>query len=287
MELYEAISLIRKKKNIKINEVIGNNMSRSTFNRYVNGITDLYSTHLIEILDSLKISLDELQLIANNYSESNQNILLSNIKEAFEKRDINNLNYLHKIYTEKYKTERNVLYLHGVGLIEILAARLKKETIDLSNNSLYQYLIKTETWTRYELVMFNNSMFFFNVEAVKNILPKAIDRLGYYRNFHHYTDEVHRLLSNTVIYFMQHNDFHTAFNYIQVMEKIELSEEHALERILSKLFEGIKLLLMDSSYAQKQLEQCIQVMDFLELKNLKYMSEQVISELREMKKNIL
>lgn len=134
--------------------------------------------------------------------------------------------------------------------------------------------------------MFNNSMFFFNIEAVKNILPKAIDRLGYYRNFHHYTDEVHRLLSNIIIYFMQYNDFQTAFKYIQIMEKIELSEDHALERILTKFFEGIRLLLLDSSHAQQYLDQCIQVMDFLELKNLKSMCEQVISEITELNKNI-
>jgi len=279
MELYEAVSLIRKKKNIKIDEVIAEDMSRSTFNRYVTGKTDLYSAHLIKILDGLRISLDELQLIANDYSVNNQNLLLMSIKKSFEERDVEQLVYWEKVCKDKYKKEGNILYSHGIGLIEILIARIKKEHVDLHSNVLYQYLIKTETWTRYELVMFNNSMFYFNVEAIKNILPRAIDRLGSYRNFNHYTDEVYRLLSNVIIYFMQNDDFNSAFHYIQVMEKIELNEEQIFEKLLSKFFEGIKLLLLNNKEAQQHIDKCLQVMEFLELKHLKNMSMSVIEQL--------
>jgi hypothetical protein len=42
MEIYEAVATLRKDKNIKIEEAIGNSMSRASFNRYINGKTDLY-----------------------------------------------------------------------------------------------------------------------------------------------------------------------------------------------------------------------------------------------------
>ncbi|WP_438781860.1 hypothetical protein [Enterococcus sp. DIV2469a] len=115
--------------------------------------------------------------------------------------------------------------------------------------------------------------------TIKNILPRAIDRLGSYRNFNHYTDEVYRLLSNVIIYFMQNNDFNSVFHYIQVMEKIELNEEQIFERLLSKFFEGIKLLLLNNKEAQQHIDKCLQVMEFLELKHLKNMSKSVIDQL--------
>lgn len=283
MELYEAVSLIRKKKNIKIDDVIANNISRSTFNRYVTGKSDLYSKNLIKLLDNLKVSLDELELIANNYADNDQNILLANIKEAFDKREINQLIYWKKFCEDKYNTERNILYSHSIGLIEVLIARIKQEPIDLHDNVLYQYLVKTETWTRYELIMFNNSMFYFDTDLVKHILPKVIERLSYYNNFNRYTHEVCRLLSNVIIYFMQYNDFQSAFHYIHIMEKTDLGEEHVFERLLFKFFEGIKLLMIDSHQAQAHINQCLQIMEFLELRNLKYMSEAVVTELLKMK----
>ena len=43
MEIYEAVATLRKDKNIKIEEAIGNSMSRASFNRYINGKTDLYT----------------------------------------------------------------------------------------------------------------------------------------------------------------------------------------------------------------------------------------------------
>lgn len=52
------------------------------------------------------------------------------------------------------------------SLTEVLLARLEHKNIDLKENELYKYLVKTETWTRYELVMFNNSMFYFDAEAL-------------------------------------------------------------------------------------------------------------------------
>lgn len=59
MEIYEAVATLRKDKNIKIEEAIGNSMSRASFNRYINGKTDLY-TSFLELLEKLHVSLEEI-----------------------------------------------------------------------------------------------------------------------------------------------------------------------------------------------------------------------------------
>lgn len=273
MEIYEAISLIRKNKNIKVSDVIGQNMARSTFNRYINGETDLYSYNLIQILDSLRVSLDEVIFIANDYADSEQNQLLKDISISFEKRDLNQLKYWRDYCENRYNKKGNILYNHLKGLSEVLIHRLCNKEIEINNNSLYAYLIKTETWTRYEIIMFNNAMFYFNKEAVKRILPRATNRLGRYRDFNHYTDESYRLLTNAIVFFLQNNEIKEALHYIKILEKIELTENQVFERLIAKLFRGFRLLIINSSEADDEIKDCFKIMDLLGLVNLKRMSE--------------
>lgn len=62
MNTYEAISFLRKNKNISISETIGNSLSKSSYYRYVNGKSDLYSENLLGILGNLHVSLEEVFL---------------------------------------------------------------------------------------------------------------------------------------------------------------------------------------------------------------------------------
>ena len=182
MEIYEAVATLRKDKNIKIEEAIGNSMSRASFNRYINGKTDLYTSHFLELLEKLHISLEEIEFMCNGYTDNVEKQLMKELKHAFEDQNIHELNFILQHCRNEYALDKNVLYSHLASLTEVLLARLEHKNIDLKENELYKYLVKTETWTRYELVMFNNSMFYFDAEALKQILPKAINKLAYYIN---------------------------------------------------------------------------------------------------------
>ena len=76
MEVFEAISYIRKSKNISLADTLGNKLSQSSYYRYINGDSDLYSQNFLHILYNLRISLDEVNLMRTGYREQKEKILL-------------------------------------------------------------------------------------------------------------------------------------------------------------------------------------------------------------------
>ncbi|NCA66980.1 MAG: hypothetical protein EOM87_02835, partial [Clostridia bacterium] len=145
---------------------------------------------------------------------------------------------------------------------------VQDKNIDLKENELYKYLVKTETWTRYELVMFNNSMFYFDAEALKQILPKAINKLAYYKEINPYANEGFRLLINAIIAFISKNEIHQALIYIRILEKHPLNEDQAYEALLQKFLIGVKLILIDDSKGDEVVKDCIQTMQFLNMEKM-------------------
>ncbi|WP_370650311.1 helix-turn-helix domain-containing protein [uncultured Clostridium sp.] len=58
-----------KSKNISLADTLGYKLSKSSYYRYINGESDLNSRNFLDILDNLKISLEELTLISNNFNK--------------------------------------------------------------------------------------------------------------------------------------------------------------------------------------------------------------------------
>ena len=283
MEIYEAVATLRKDKNIKIEEAIGNSMSRASFNRYINGKTDLYTSHFLELLEKLHVSLEEIEFMCNGYTDNVEKQLMKELKHAFEDQNIHELNFILQHCRNEYALDKNVLYSHLASLTEVLLARLEHKNIDLKENELYKYLVKTETWTRYELVMFNNSMFYFDAEALKQILPKAINKLAYYKEINPYANEGFRLLINAIIAFISKNEIHQALIYIRILEKHPLNEDQAYEALLQKFLIGVKLILIDDSKGDEVVKDCIQTMQFLNMEKMASMSTGLIEHILENK----
>ncbi len=251
-------------------------MSRSTFNRYTKGKTDVYSTHLIDILSRLHIELSEIQFISNGYSNSEEKDFLIRIKNAFEGKNIDELKYLKTSCETSYIEKSDIFYCHMASLVTVLMNRLNHIDMDITQTDLYKYLISVETWTRYELVLFNNCLFFFNLEAIQVILSRAIASLDKFNDLNPYASESFRLIVNVVITFCKHLDYSETIKYIDLLENYKLREDQLYEQFLLKLFSGIKLLILGDSNGEKNILKCIDFLDFLELDSLKMMCQGLV-----------
>lgn len=86
MEYHKVISELRTNKNIKVSDLIGDNMSRSSYNRFISGKTDIYSQHLLALLDQLHVSFSELEYIASGYNTSKEDTFFLKVVLAAQAR---------------------------------------------------------------------------------------------------------------------------------------------------------------------------------------------------------
>lgn len=279
MKLYEIINDIRIQKNISIKEISEYSVSKSTYYRYINGETDLNSYSFLKLLDTLHVTIEEVNHIKNGYGLSEQQNILVEIKKAFENQDITKLELLKKmcVFKQSNKIEN---YIHYESLIDILIARLQHKEIDIKKNKLYQYLLKTDTWTRYELIMFNNSMFFFNVSATKYILNRAIPSLKNISKLHSLGEESFRLVVNAVVFFIHNNEINDAIKYIKLLNSIEILSDHIYEKIILKMLNNLPGYLLNEEKAIFEINKCIEFLSFIDAKPLDRMFSELFEDLK-------
>ncbi len=278
MEIYETISELRKNKGQSIKDITSNNISKSSYNRYINGFSDIHSKSFIELLHRLHITLSELEYINNGYTPNNEVVFMRKIISSFKKNDLPYLKHLQK--TCKVNCDKNDFYMHMLGLCELLIARTNKIEPDINNNCLYKYLISTNTWTNYEFLLFSNSLFYWSPITLDAILTSVSSRLSNLDSLNSYGLESVRILSNAIISFIYHREYGKALKYIDTLESIYISEEFVFEKLTLKFMQGIKLKLLNypSEYYSNIFENILLVLDILELNDIKKMYVTIIND---------
>lgn len=261
MKTGEALEFIRKNKNISLKQICGNQLSRTTYYRIAHDKVDVTYYNLKIILDNLHVSSDEFDYISNNFKQDKINSDIIKIRTFFEKNDITSLRMLSMEY-EKLK-EINQSYLHVYCLVEILKSKLLKSQNPDAEHTIRDYLNNIETWTHYETVLFNNSMFIFSSEFIEITISKALQNLTKYSTLRAYGSESFRMLINVLILFIDRKEIIKA-NYILEMLKSEyLKDDFLFEKLCLKFFDNILLFINGKSNKLEEAHNTIKILSYI------------------------
>lgn len=262
MEVWEIVDRVRRQKGISINEVCGDEVSRSVYERFVKNTADTTVTKFTYFLQRINLDYDELKIF--NYPKET-NIIQRMMEEmivAFMSRDTEELQRIADFCRDK-ESMLSKREEHLISLCEMMVARLNNEQVDVQNSSVYQYLINAQTWTRYELVLFNNSMYAFTPEFVEMILERALVSLSVYKDSRQGRSESFRMLSNSVIYFIQHNQRTFAWKYLEKLGEFYLEEDMYFEKNVRLLLNGVWDTIRGNNKGIEKVHQSLQVCQFL------------------------
>ncbi|MGX7196355.1 Rgg family transcriptional regulator [Enterococcus olivae] len=262
MEVWEIVERVRKQKGISIAEVCGDEVSRSVYERFVKNTADTTITKFTYFLQRINLDYDELKIF--NYPEETNAIhrMMKEMIVAFMSRDTAELQRI----AEFCRTKERMLSKreeHLISLCEILAARLNNQEIDVRDSDVYQYLINAQTWTHYELVLFNNCMYAFTPEFVEMILERALISLSVYKDSRDGKSESFRMLSNAIVYFIQNNQRSFAWKYLERLDEFFLEEDMYFEKNLRLLLNGIWDTIRGNEQGKEKVRQALQVCEFL------------------------
>lgn len=262
MEVWEIVDRVRRQKGISINEVCGDEVSRSVYERFVKNTADTTVTKFTYFLQRINLDYDELKIF--NYPKET-NIIQRMMEEmivAFMSRDTEELQRIADFCRDK-ESMLSKREEHLISLCEMMVARLNNEQVDVQNSSVYQYLINAQTWTRYELVLFNNSMYAFTPEFVEMILERALVSLSVYKDSRQGRSESFRMLSNSVIYFIQHKKRTFAWKYLEKLGEFYLEEDMYFEKNVRLLLNGVWDTIRGNNKGIEKVHQSLQVCQFL------------------------
>lgn len=265
MYIGEIIDHVRKQKGLTIKEICGEKISRTTYHRFVKEQSDTSIGNLTYLLQKVNLYYDELKIFDYPQNVNWINQIMKEIKQAFFLKDKDELKRIKAFCFENTIgiKEQQTKRIHMASLCDLLIAKLENKKMDMTHTEIYSYLINVQTWTRYELVLFNNCMYAFHTEFLESVLEKAVRGIDQYKRAGEGKSEGFRMLANAVIHFIQIHNLHSAWKYLEKMNDYMLNEEMLFERNTKLIINGIWDCLRKNAKGNEKINQGLQVLKIL------------------------
>lgn len=187
------------------------------------------------------------------------------IKDYYLKKDHLQLRNLRK---ELESTKENAKITHLKWLCDLLIKRLEGDCSSLFTNQLSQYLIGVDEWTRYEIVLFNNCIFAFDVDLV-NLLVKNISKnISFYNLYKKNNSELFQLLINVTVCNIQSFDYKQAKSSFNSAKEVFLEEDSLFEKTILLFWSGLFEILNNEEQGIAKINDALNIFYLLNSQNL-------------------
>ena len=269
MDFGKAISNIRRNKHISIQQITNNTITKSSYNRFVNGETQPSVNSFLTLLKNLHVSFEEFLYISRGYKPDYFNEIAMQIRDATITRNIPLMQEIHAtISTYAQQNPHNQTYLHLKCVTTLILNSLQNEPLDQeSKKVLLDYLLKCDVWTHYEHTLFNSVIFIFDPSAVNAMEKRIIRNLDSYELMHIYGNESFRSLCVILAFDISHQDLMSAIKVVSKLANFSLHGDMLFEKTLYKLFSGVVFLLSGQSIGLQNIKEAIQIMQLTDSKD--------------------
>ena len=269
MDFGKAISNIRRNKHISIQQITNNTITKSSYNRFVNGETQPSVNSFLTLLQNLHVSFEEFLYILRGYKPDYFNEIAMQIRDATITRNIPLMQEIHAtISTYAQQNPNNQTYLHLKCVTTLILNSLQNEPLDQeSKKILLNYLLKCDVWTHYEHTLCNSVIFIFEPSAVNAMEKRIIRNLDSYELMHIYGNESFRSLCVILAFDISHQDLMAAIKVVSKLANFSLHADMLFEKTLYKLFSGIVFLLSGQSIGLQNIKEAIQIMQLTDSKD--------------------
>ncbi|GET11555.1 hypothetical protein SN811_00550 [Ligilactobacillus agilis] len=260
----KTISYIRKKKAIPVKEVIGEKLTRSAYSRFASGQTQTSIENFSYMLSNLHVNFEEFEYIKNDYEPNRYQKFLIKAQKAAHLQNIEELKYIYEKLNDYAKINNDMVPLHFSCIVKLTINKIRGEEYDkYSRETIINYLKLCESWTHYELMLFNNAMFIFDLSLVKIMKRKVIHNLEKYQNLRSYGSESFRVLINILTLFIDNNMLNEAVLLVDEIEEFHLRDDMFFEKTLRMYFMGIIQMIRKKRLENILLEQSMDVLRIL------------------------
>lgn len=214
----ELINNIRDQKNLSVEYLIKNILSKSQYYKFVSNKSEISIVKFNKLLNRLSITYNEFFYLYDVTYE-NKTLNMADIRDFFEQNNIKALTNFRSEFFLKYKENENIKDYHFYLICSVLIKRMQKnEDTKEELSKIKQYLLTVDDWTHYEISLLNNTMFIFDYKTL-NILIKILMKKTTKNNaYQKEADDIIKIVSNIMIMKITENeieDISYLVNYIE------------------------------------------------------------------------
>ena len=279
----KIVSNIRTAKGVPIGKLISGVCSRTAYRNFVMKQTGTSVDNFMRLLAKLHVSYTEFKYIANGFETDYEQRFVTDLQRAIAQGNLERLDsLLQRILNYCVIYENDEKYRHLACITQLTIDKMKGNRLDENARQVVtNYLIRCETWTHYELMMFNNAMFAFSLDQIRMFREKVIHNLEKYQNLRVYGSESFRVLINMLMVFIESRSHRDIRIMMGLINNYQLNEDMLFEETLRLYFTGIlDLINQRISVGMTKVKQALEVLSILNARdyhqNLKQYLDQII-----------
>ncbi|MBS4750039.1 hypothetical protein KG091_02985 [Carnobacteriaceae bacterium zg-ZUI78] len=256
MQTGELIQYLRKSKNFSIKDICQDKLSSSSYHRFVKGEHEISFDAVLYLLEHLHVDLDEFLFLKRDYQNFPLKNILTNSLGSYHQEEIQHI----RSQAYHFSAYDNDTYHHLGLLCDVILTQHESALYQLK-----QYLVKVETWTTYEMLLFDCLIPYLDTPFINIVYKNCINGLKRYEHLDQYSHEYIQTAFHLVIFFLHHQDIRHARNIFQSMLSQRLHEPFIFERLHLKFLKSIFLCLEKDVTAQEMMKHVFSVCDFLDI----------------------
>lgn len=254
-KLGKTLRKIRKSKQVSINSIADEHLSKSQISRFERGESEISCIRLINILDKLHITLDEFLILHDSDNKKKVSFaqLVHYIRKEYSQQNVNNIKSLLNDSTTHHLNSFEQTMVKSI--IFTLDENVSPSESDLED--LTDYLFKVENWGYYEIILLANCIrtiqyntaFLLTKEVLKNYIYSTLNKTNkrlvtqlainclivsidkkIFQNCTFLIEEIRKLLKNELNYYEQ-----TVFLYATGYFEFEMKNQSGVEKMQQAL----------------------------------------------------
>lgn len=254
-KLGKTLRKIRKSKQVSINSIADEHLSKSQISRFERGESEISCIRLINILDKLHITLDEFLILHDSDNKKKVSFaqLVHYIRKEYSQQNVNNIKSLLNGSTTHHLNSFEQTMVKSI--IFTLDENVSPSESDLED--LTDYLFKVENWGYYEIILLANCIrtiqyntaFLLTKEMLKNYIYSTLNKTNkrlvtqlainclivsidkkIFQNCTFLIEEIRKLLKNELNYYEQ-----TVFLYATGYFEFEMKNQSGVEKMQQAL----------------------------------------------------
>lgn len=254
-KLGKTLRKIRKSKQVSINSIADEHLSKSQISRFERGKSEISCIRLINILDKLHITLDEFLILHDSDNKKKVSFaqLVHYIRKEYSQQNVNNIKSLLNDSTTHHLNSFEQTMVKSI--IFTLDENVSPSESDLED--LTDYLFKVENWGYYEIILLANCIrtiqyntaFLLTKEMLKNYIYSTLNKTNkrlvtqlainclivsidkkIFQNCTFLIEEIRKLLKNELNYYEQ-----TVFLYATGYFEFEMKNQSGVEKMQQAL----------------------------------------------------
>lgn len=267
MRTGEIIRYIRLSKNLKLNSVYRDILSRPAIVKFEKGLSDTTTEKLFIILENLNISLEEFYYFLDKHQVEEEDLFFNYYFEAFNSGDEEKLSSLEKKFSEKFYQTNKIKYLHYAALVDLTISYISLEKPNKkSQQIIIDYLLRCENWGYYELILFTNSLDFFSEELILILYKRAKKKLLFFSKLRKFNNEIFTLIINSLVFFIERNNIQRSKYFLKELTlNISKTNNRMYEKSMIIFIKELLNIMETKTIHQDEAKKIISIFYYLDM----------------------